>query len=61
MLFMQNFGGCAGIVSEIGAQLKQAPNTVSTDRARILEKTRTRNDVALALCAQRHSRSAPER
>ena len=46
-------------VSEIGAQLKLAPNTVSTYRARILEKTGAKNDVALALYAERHSR-APE-
>ncbi|MBY0411991.1 MAG: response regulator transcription factor [Burkholderiaceae bacterium] len=43
-------------VSEIGAQLKLAPNTVSTYRARILEKTGARNDVELALLARR----APE-
>ncbi len=43
-------------VSEIGAQLKLAPNTVSTYRARILEKTGARNDVELALLA----RGAPE-
>ena len=42
-------------VSEIGAQLKLAPNTVSTYRARILEKTGACNDVELALLA----RSAP--
>lgn len=36
-------------VSEIGAQLKLAANTVSTYRARILEKTGARNDVELAL------------
>ena len=48
-------------VSEIGAQLKLAPNTVSTYRARILEKTATKNDVELALYAERHSRSAPGR
>ncbi len=41
-------------VGEIGAQLKLAPNTVSTYRARILEKTGTKNDVELALYAQRH-------
>ena len=41
-------------VSEIGAQLKLAPNTVSTYRARILEKTGAKNDVELALYAQRH-------
>ena len=40
-------------VGEIGAQLGLAPNTVSTYRARILEKTGTRNDVALALYAER--------
>jgi two-component system, NarL family, invasion response regulator UvrY len=40
-------------VSEIGAQLQLAPNTVSTYRARILEKTGTKNDVELALFAQR--------
>jgi two-component system invasion response regulator UvrY len=39
-------------VSEIGAQLALAPNTVSTYRARILEKTGTKNDVELALYAQ---------
>lgn len=42
-------------VSEIGAQLGLAPNTVSTYRARILEKTGTKNDVELALYAQRHA------
>jgi two-component system, NarL family, invasion response regulator UvrY len=40
-------------VSEIGAQLGLAPNTVSTYRARVLEKTGTRNDVELALYAER--------
>jgi two-component system invasion response regulator UvrY len=39
-------------VSEIGAQLNLAPNTVSTYRARILEKTGSKNDVELALYAQ---------
>ena len=39
-------------VSEIGAQLNLAANTVSTYRARILEKTGTKNDVELALYAQ---------
>ncbi|MFY3386020.1 response regulator [Paracidovorax sp. MALMAid1276] len=39
-------------VSEIGAQLQLAPNTVSTYRARILEKTGARNDVELALLAR---------
>lgn len=45
-------------VSEIGAQLGLAPNTVSTYRARILEKTGTRNDVELALYAERHAKGA---
>ncbi|HSV54963.1 MAG TPA: response regulator transcription factor [Burkholderiaceae bacterium] len=45
-------------VSEIGAQLQLAPNTVSTYRARILEKTGTKNDVELALFAERHAKSA---
>lgn len=40
-------------VSEIGAHLGLAPNTVSTYRARILEKTGTKNDVELALYAER--------
>jgi len=43
-------------VGEIGAQLKLASNTVSTYRARILEKTGARNDVELALLAH----GAPE-
>jgi DNA-binding NarL/FixJ family response regulator len=43
-------------VSEIGAQLKLASNTVSTYRARILEKTGAKNDVELALLAQRQAR-----
>lgn len=43
-------------VSEIGAQLNLAANTVSTYRARILEKTGTRNDVELALFAERQGR-----
>ncbi|MBW8315161.1 MAG: response regulator transcription factor [Hydrogenophaga sp.] len=44
-------------VSEIGAQLGLAANTVSTYRARILEKTGTKNDVELALYAERHARA----
>lgn len=40
-------------VSQIGAQLGLAPNTVSTYRARVLEKTGAKNDVELALYAQR--------
>ena len=43
-------------VSEIGAQLRLAPNTVSTYRARILEKTGTKNDVELALYARNQSK-----
>ena len=43
-------------VSEIGAQLALAGNTVSTYRARILEKTDTRNDVELALYAERNAK-----
>jgi DNA-binding NarL/FixJ family response regulator len=43
-------------VSEIGAQLELAGNTVSTYRARILEKTSTRNDVELALYAQQQAK-----
>lgn len=46
-------------VGEIAAQLSLSPNTVSTYRARILEKTGVRNDVELALYAVRQS-SAPE-
>jgi two-component system invasion response regulator UvrY len=44
-------------VSEIGAQLNLAANTVSTYRARILEKTGTKNDVELALYAERHGKA----
>lgn len=40
-------------VGEIAEQLVLAPNTVSTYRARILEKTGVRNDVELALYAVR--------
>jgi two-component system, NarL family, invasion response regulator UvrY len=46
-------------VSEIGAQLHLVPNTVSTYRARILEKTGTKNDVELALYAQRYAKVSP--
>ena len=45
-------------VSEIGARLGLAPNTVSTYRARILEKTGTKNDVELALYAERQRSAA---
>ena len=44
-------------VGEIGAQLGLASNTVSTYRTRILEKTGTKNDVELALYAERHAKS----
>jgi len=44
-------------VSEIGAQLQLAPNTVSTYRARILEKTGAKNDVELALYAERQGKA----
>jgi two-component system invasion response regulator UvrY len=44
-------------VGEIGAQLGLASNTVSTYRLRILEKTGTKNDVELALYAERHSKT----
>lgn len=46
-------------VGEIGAKLGLAGNTVSTYRARILEKTGTKNDVELALYAERHLKAAP--
>jgi len=42
-------------VGEIAEQLVLAPNTVSTYRARILEKTGVRNDVELALYAVRQN------
>ncbi len=40
-------------VTQIAAQLSLSPNTVSTYRARICEKTGTRNDVEIALYAVR--------
>ncbi len=46
-------------VGQIGAQLKLAANTVSTYRARILKKTGAKNDVELALLAERNTRSVP--
>ena len=45
-------------VGEIGAQLALASNTVSTYRLRILEKTGTKNDVELALYAERQNKTA---
>ncbi|MDP2449907.1 MAG: response regulator transcription factor [Polaromonas sp.] len=44
-------------VGEIGTQLGLASNTVSTYRLRILEKTGTKNDVELALYAERHAKA----
>lgn len=44
-------------VGEIGAQLGLASNTVSTYRLRILDKTGTKNDVELALYAERHAKT----
>ena len=44
-------------VGAIGAQLGLASNTVSTYRLRILEKTGTKNDVELALYAERHTKT----
>ena len=46
-------------VGEIGAQLGLASNTVSTYRLRLLEKTGTKNDVELALYAERHAKTPP--
>jgi DNA-binding NarL/FixJ family response regulator len=46
-------------VGEIGAQLGLASNTVSTYRLRLLEKTGTKNDVELALYAERHAKTSP--
>ncbi len=40
-------------VAQIASQLSLSPNTVSTYRARICEKTGTRNDVEIALYAVR--------
>ncbi|MBA2723202.1 MAG: response regulator transcription factor, partial [Methylibium sp.] len=40
-------------VGEIAVQLALSPNTVSTYRTRVLEKTGARNDVELALYAVR--------
>ena len=40
-------------MGEIAAQLVLSPNTVSTYRARVLEKAGVRNDVELALYAVR--------
>jgi two-component system, NarL family, invasion response regulator UvrY len=46
-------------VSQIGAELELASNTVSTYRARILEKTATKNDVELAQYAASLERRTP--
>jgi len=45
-------------VTQIGAQLGLASNTVSTYRSRILEKTGAKNDVELALYAERWQQQA---
>ena len=45
-------------VGEIAEQLVLSPNTVSTYRARVLEKIGVRNDVELALFAVRLEQSA---
>lgn len=45
-------------VGEIAEQLVLSPNTVSTYRARVLEKIAVRNDVELALFAVRMAQSA---
>lgn len=45
-------------VGEIASALVLAPNTVSTYRSRVLEKTGARNDVELALYAVRYEASA---
>jgi DNA-binding NarL/FixJ family response regulator len=42
-------------VGEIASELHLSPNTVSTYRARILEKTGARNDVEIALYAVRQA------
>lgn len=46
-------------VGEIATALVLSPNTVSTYRARILEKTGVRNDVELALYAVRQELASP--
>jgi two-component system invasion response regulator UvrY len=46
-------------VSQIAEQLALSPNTVSTYRSRILEKTGARNDVELALYAVKQNIVAP--
>ncbi len=51
-VFVLLAGGAS--VGEIAQQLSLSSNTVSTYRARILEKTGVRNDVELALYAVRH-------
>ena len=50
---------CGAAVSEIGAQLKLASNTVSIDWARIPEKTGATNDVEFTLFTERHARATP--
>ena len=45
-------------VGEIAEQLALSSNTVSTYRARVLDKTGARNDVELALLAERQAPAA---
>lgn len=46
-------------VKDIAAQLNVSPNTVSTYRSRILEKTGASNDVGIAMYAVKHSLITP--
>lgn len=46
-------------VKEIAVRLDVSPNTVSTYRARILEKTGASNDVGIAMYAVKHSLITP--
>lgn len=46
-------------VKEIAARLDLSPNTVSTYRARILEKTGASNDVGIAMYAVKHKLITP--
>lgn len=46
-------------VGQIAEELRLSPNTVSTYRTRVLEKTGARNDVEIALYAVRHKLVAP--
>lgn len=46
-------------VKEIAAQLDVSPNTVSTYRSRVLEKTGATNDVGIAMYAVKHNLITP--